>query len=505
MKRTVWVLALALASFLLTAGAAEGAFPGQRGKIAFFDYTNPNTGAGEIYTAYEGGPRTQLTQLTRTWEPAWSADGQKISFTVFAGQFLYGEIWTMDADGSNQTRLTTGSDDWRPAWSPDGTQITFMRRSGSFDSAVMKMDADGTNVQELHSGYDPSWSPDGNKIAFSDGPTTTEIWTMAPDGTNLTQVSAHGVGSDYFFEAPDWSPDGRFIAFVNAGFKFTAEGPLFRVRPSGIGQTKISPGGSRYRSPAWSPDGYEVLVDGSVIGSRRDLYGIDAGGTVLRNVMANARQASWQPRVEFSGYPRPRGATPLRVSLVPAFRSCIDPNSQHGEPLAFESCAPPVQESEFLTVGTPEANGRAGRSIGSLEAKALVGDPSMPGDDADVSYSFHMTDVWQREAVDDYAGELRLTAPLRVVDKNNEVGDGATMMDTAISLTIPCAQSADPALGSVCSLTTTADTLAPGTVVEDARAVWALGDVRVFDGGSDGIAADGGNDTLFAVPGLFAP
>jgi hypothetical protein len=79
------------------------------------------------------------------------------------------------------------------------------------------------------------------------------------------------------------------------------------------------------------------------------------------------------------------------------------------------------------------------------------------------------------------------------------------MADTPISLTIPCAQTADPTLGSECSLTTTADTLAPGTIVEDARSVWALGDIRVFDGGPDGSASTLSGDTLFAVPGLFAP
>ncbi|PWU20204.1 MAG: hypothetical protein C5B48_12800, partial [Candidatus Rokuibacteriota bacterium] len=40
-------------------------------------------------------------------------------------------------------------------------------------------------------------------------------------------------------------------------------------------------------------------------------------------------------------YPRPKGATPLRVPLVPAAKPCTSPNSTHGAPLAFGSCAPP--------------------------------------------------------------------------------------------------------------------------------------------------------------------
>src|SRR5207253_8450882 len=56
-----------------------------------------------------------------------------------------------------------------------------------------------------------------------------------------------------------------------------------------------------------------------------------------------------------AGYARPKGATPLHVSLVPAFAACAPPgNRTHGAPLAYPSCAPPVQTSSFLTVGTPD-------------------------------------------------------------------------------------------------------------------------------------------------------
>ncbi|MCH8226405.1 MAG: PD40 domain-containing protein, partial [Chloroflexi bacterium] len=51
------------------------------------------------------------------WEPAWSPDGARIAFYSFRDG--NGEIYTMNADGSNQTRLTfNDSSDWYPAWSP---------------------------------------------------------------------------------------------------------------------------------------------------------------------------------------------------------------------------------------------------------------------------------------------------------------------------------------------------------------------------------------------------
>ena len=44
-----------------------------------------------------------------------------------------------------------------------------------------------------------------------------------------------------------------------------------------------------------------------------------------------------------SGYPRPKGASPMRGSLVPAYEPCTAPNRTHGPPLAFPSCAPPAR------------------------------------------------------------------------------------------------------------------------------------------------------------------
>ena len=56
--------------------------------------------------------------------PTTPAAGNRIAFeSVRDGN---GEIYVMDADGSNQTRLTNNpADDWLPAWSPDGSRIAF--------------------------------------------------------------------------------------------------------------------------------------------------------------------------------------------------------------------------------------------------------------------------------------------------------------------------------------------------------------------------------------------
>ena len=69
---------------------------------------------------------------------------------------------------------------------------------------------------------------------------------------------------------------------------------------------------------------------------------------------------------------------------------------------------------------------------------------------------------------------------------------------------MPCQATASTTVGSTCSLTTTADAIAPGMVLEGKRSVWELGTVRVQDGGSDGVASTGPN-TTFLRQGVFVP
>ena len=83
-------------------------------------------------------------------------------------------------------------------------------------------------------------------------------------------------------------------------------------------------------------------------------------------------------------HPRPKGATPIRMSLVPAYAACAAPNRTHGPPLAFASCNPPAQASAQATVGTPDAFGGAANSTSYLLLRAIPGDfPRIDGGHAD--------------------------------------------------------------------------------------------------------------------------
>jgi len=119
-----------------------------------------------------------------------------------------------------------------------------------------------------------------------------------------------------------------------------------------------------------------------------------------------------------------------------------------------------------------------------------------------------MDDVFTN-ALADYTGEIRGRVLLRITDKDNSPHPGgpgaATTTDVPLDVIAPCAAVAHPQEGSICTVSTTADALAPGTVKETRRSVWQLGRAEVYDGGPDGDANTPAGDTLFAVQGVFVP
>ena len=213
--------------------------------------------------------------------------------------------------------------------------------------------------------------------------------------------------------------------------------------------------------------------------------------------------------IEFpSGYPRPTSASPMPLTLVPAYEECTSSNASHGGGLAAPSCNPPVQSSDFLTLGAPDVNGLPVRGAGSIQLKVLQENPLNPnnGDQGDVRIDVAFTDVRNSSNLSDYTGELQAVLMLRMTDRFNGefLEDPATTVNTPLAVTVPCSATPGPE-GGVCSISTTADAVTAGIVREGVRTIWAIGKIELFDGGADGDAETTGDNTLFAVPGAFAP
>jgi hypothetical protein len=217
-------------------------------------------------------------------------------------------------------------------------------------------------------------------------------------------------------------------------------------------------------------------------------------------------------QLALASHPRPKGATPIRVSLVPAFKQCTAPNRTHGAPLAFPSCSPPVETSSFLTIGTPDANGAGANSVGSAVLKVANSSPR------EVQISLSISDVRCRpgtaasvcggaNAADgpDYSGELQLLATARLSDHYNgpNLDEPATVQDIPVPAQFYCVNTPDTSIGGLCNAPPPA-CLGCFPPPDGQRAVIALTQVQIFDGGPDGRIATNDN-TLFMKQGVFIP
>jgi hypothetical protein len=220
-------------------------------------------------------------------------------------------------------------------------------------------------------------------------------------------------------------------------------------------------------------------------------------------------------------HPRPKGATPMRMSLVPAYAGCAAPDRTHGPPLAFASCNPPAQTSAQATLGTPDAFGGAANSVSYLLVRALICQGHChPGDD-DIRIDSALNDVRcvptgarcgnvNASGPADYSGELRFSLTFRLTDHWNATApgggtDAATVQDFAIEHSWACVQNGLTSIGSTCNLTTSLGAINPLAVLDGKRTIWELHAVRIYDGGADGDGDTTADNTVFARPGIFVP
>jgi hypothetical protein len=201
---------------------------------------------------------------------------------------------------------------------------------------------------------------------------------------------------------------------------------------------------------------------------------------------------------------RPRGATPFLVPLVPAYETCTSPNARHHAPISQDACNPARPESSHLTVGTPDANGQGANFIGSVRIDSRTTAPQ------DGLISVSTTDVrcvgtsggCSSGALADYVGNLLFEASFRITDKGSGGAGGATVVDIPLRFPVgaPCQSTTSGTVGSTCSINTTLIAqLGASAIVAGERAIWELiGEVKLYDGGPDGVATTPSDNTLFA-------
>ena len=490
--------------------------------IAWTTYSNnldPADTDGSVSDVYVRDLQTNTTTLvdratgaagakadTGSRNPELSADGRYVAF---------------DSNGTNLSPDDT-----------DTTTDTYIRDLQTNTTVLVSRAAGASGAKGNGTSSVPSISGDGRYVSFNSS--ATNLSAADPDTTsdvyvrdlqaNTTTLASRATGASgpkgnagsFYDEDHNLSADGRYVSFIsNATNLDPADAESFPdmyVRDLQTDTTILAsrasgPTGASAnfaaQAPTLSSDGrYAGFMTGSTnlnpddTDTKGDLYVRDLQGNVTY------LESRGSPL-----YARPKGATPLRASLTIAYQACISPNREHGSPLVTGSCDPPVQSSSYLTVGTGDANGQTAKSMGSVRYDAQLGDPATLANEADVKFAFNVTDTRDQNDLSDYTGELQVDPSIRITDKFNGASstEPATMVDIRFPVTAPCTATTDATVGSSCSTTTTFNAIVPNAVLEGKRAIWQLGQVQVYDGGSDGAASTTADNTLFMDEGIFVP
>ena len=192
---------------------------------------------------------------------AVTPDGKRVIFSLTSLRGVY--LGAMDTDGSNLAFFVVP--DPRPgiyvrdlALSPDGRTcvlVWVLKGSVPEPGQMWAMDADGSNQRPLTEptemyDFDLAWSPNGRFLAFARWenyptwtggyyPTTwgamvTSLWLIDPEGNERLLLSSEG---RYAHWDPEWLPDGSGLIFVsNRG----GENNLWFIRADGSGLQQLT-------------------------------------------------------------------------------------------------------------------------------------------------------------------------------------------------------------------------------------------------------------------------
>jgi Tol biopolymer transport system component len=226
------------------------------------------------------------------------------------------EIYSAKQDGTDLVNLTHSPGyDAEGAFSPDGKQIVFCSLRAAFPIEKLSselraryekdpswfgdiyiMNADGSNVRRLTNvpGYDggPFFSPDGQRIIwrhFEENGMIADIWTMKTDGSDKRRITDFKSMS----WAPFYDPTGKYIIFTSNKFGFE-NFELFIVDVDGEREpVRVTFTAGFDGLPVFSPDGKRLCwTSGRTTDGKAQLFLADWNDEAARAAIAAAPKRS---------------------------------------------------------------------------------------------------------------------------------------------------------------------------------------------------------------------
>lgn len=188
------------------------AFPGARREILGFDWSPDGTQLVVSVRSYTGGgDRTLVVTVTTREATRLMRGGEWVSWssTDLIVVSRYGDLVTVNPDGSGATPILEDGSSFAPSWSPDGSKIAFRRIAGLDTYDINVINADGSGRVNLTKSpqvdWSPTWSPDGSQIMWSRSSTIetfADLFVMQADGSGQIRLTTTDKVDEY---QPDWT------------------------------------------------------------------------------------------------------------------------------------------------------------------------------------------------------------------------------------------------------------------------------------------------------------
>lgn len=256
-------------------------------------FSSNRTGNYEIYKKnLSTGAITRLTKTTAdNMNPQLSPDGTRLAF--YSNRGGTNQIYSLAiSKPQNVTRLTNdGASDYDPAYMPDG-RIVYKSNKRDGYGDIWIMNANGSNPTNLTPSLSSTeeWKPaplDSNHLVYtsrqpSGGAATDELFLLNLSTGTSTRLTNNSI--------PDWYPspnpkDPNKFLFIT---KDSATGPdvIYSYDiPTGA-RTRISPATltTDLGDPAMSPDGFKIAVVQNINGGYTRLLLMDADGANVQTI-----------------------------------------------------------------------------------------------------------------------------------------------------------------------------------------------------------------------------
>ena len=183
--------------------------------------------------------------------PVISPDERRRVAVVKLNELRIGEVWVMNADGSQAFPVAADGSDYNPTWTPDGNTLTYTSNGQMFERLVDREDPRSPFLTRENYQLPRSWSPDGQYLAFvEDSANGRSIWVVSRDGdpTPLLDLSFNS-------GAPQFAPQDGWIAYVSD--ESGQREVYLRQYPGSSRGEQVSRGGGG--EPAWSANGRQLF------------------------------------------------------------------------------------------------------------------------------------------------------------------------------------------------------------------------------------------------------